>query len=123
LKFAADDQLLLVAPGKSAGGQEWIWRPHVKVPNDLNGAPLNPFLIKENRANSSDGRLAIVNAQNRVLSQSEIQQQPAAVTVFRHVSNAQLFPFASVQPRNVSALESDRSGEVGTRNQTGERFD
>src|SRR6266705_6673584 len=121
-KLATDDQLLLVAARKRARRQDGVRRTHIKVANYLFSAAENSFLIQQNSV-SGHGGLAIVNAENRVLSQTEIQQQPAPVTILRDVRDAQLSSLARIEPGDVLAFENHRSRDVRTGNQTGQRFD
>src|SRR5215213_1099917 len=71
--FTTDDQLLLVATRKRARRQCGIWRTNVKVLNDLRGASLHGVLVQENSSGVSRDRRAIVNAKDRVFSETEVE--------------------------------------------------
>ena len=88
-KLATDDQLLLVAARKRSRRQLSIRRTHIKACDDFVSAPPNGRVIQENIAGIRRNRRSIVNAQNRILGQTEFQQQPAAMPVLRNVRDAQ----------------------------------
>ena len=50
-----------------------------------------------------------MDAENRVFGETKIQQQAAAMTILRHVRDAEFFSLSRVELGNVSTLECDRS--------------
>ena len=64
-----------------------------------------------------------MNAEDRVLGQTEIKQQPAAMTILGNMRDAYFLSLARICSRDVAAFESDCAREVRTGNQTSERFD
>src|SRR5438132_10607523 len=82
LEFATNDQLLLIAARQGERRQVRIRRAHVEIANHLFSAFLNSFAIEQDPA-AGNGRLAIMNSQNRVLRETEIQQQSTSMTVLR----------------------------------------
>src|SRR6266850_948661 len=73
-------------------------------------------------SNSRYGRLAIVNAENRILSQTEIKQQSATMSIFRDVRDAQFLSGARIKPRDVPPLERNRTRNIGAGNQSRQGF-
>ncbi len=63
-----------------------------------------------------------MNPENRVLSETEIQQQTAPVTILRDMSNTQLSSLARIKSGNVLAFKNHRSRDVRPGNQTSQRF-
>src|SRR5436190_5620496 len=78
-EFAADDQFLLITAGQRSRRQSSVWRAHVKVADYLCRALLNSLFVQEHPG-KGNRRLAIMNAENRVFSQTEIQKQSATVS-------------------------------------------
>ncbi len=97
--LAPDDQLLLIATGKSARGKCGVWWTNVKLLNDLIGASLNRVVVKKNSAGESSDRRTIMHSEDRILCETEIEQQSASMPIFRNVSDAELAPHARAHAR------------------------
>jgi hypothetical protein len=50
-----------------------------------------------------------VNAENRILGQTEIKQQTATMSIFGNVRDAQFLSGTRIKSRDVPPLESNRS--------------
>ena len=95
--FTSDDQLLLVTAGKRTRRQCCVWWTNVKALNDLSGASLHGVLVEKNPTHVRGDRRTIMNAEDRVLSQTEIEQEPASMTILRDVCDAELTPNARAE--------------------------
>src|SRR5687768_6814885 len=97
--------------------QRRIWWPNIEIPNDLLCPALNSSFIKDYRTRSHHRGLPIMYAEDRVLSQTGIQQQSAPVPIFRNVRDAEFLSAPRIGARNVTAFEINRAGDVRSGNQ------
>src|SRR5438132_14436289 len=63
-----------------------------------------------------------MNTENRILSQAEIKQQPAPVSIFGNMRDAQFLSGARIKSGDVPALERDRTRNISARNQSRQGF-
>src|ERR1041385_536385 len=82
--FTTDDQLLLIAPRKRTRGQCCVWWTNVETLNDLRSTSLHRVFVDQN----SGDRRAIVHAEDRVFSETEVKQESASMTIFGDVWDA-----------------------------------
>ena len=70
-------------------------------------------VVEEDIAGISGNRRAIVNTQNRILGQTEFEQQPAAMSILRNVRNAQFAPRPRIPMGDVCVLQSRSRRKAG----------
>src|SRR4051794_27797971 len=85
-KFAADDQLLLVAARKRFGRQSCDRRTNIKILDDLVNTSINGGSIHKT-AGFSDRR-TIMNAKDRVFGKVRRKQKATPMPVLRNVRDA-----------------------------------
>src|SRR5262245_33641323 len=107
MKLAADDQLLLIPSGQRARGQSRIRRTHVEMLDNFVRSRLHCAFVDEHPACISSDRGTIMHAKNRVLSKTEIEQQPATVSIFRDVGNGELSSRTSATSGDVTRFKLD----------------
>src|SRR6185369_16670932 len=64
-----------------------------------------------------------MHAEDRILSKTEIEQEPAAVTIFRDVRDAELTPHARTERLEISSFEVDLARDARGIGQSRECFD
>src|SRR5437588_2080204 len=100
LELATDDELLLVAARKRAGGKVRVRGAHVEVAYDFK-RPVAYAREVEQRAERNGG-LAVVDAEDGVFGEVEVEQQAPSVSVFRHVRDAEFVALARARARDVA---------------------
>src|SRR5689334_15743681 len=103
--FAPNDQLLLIASGKRTRGQRRVGGPHIESLDDLVGPPLNRAFVEKDVAGIRGDRRPVVHAEDRILRETEIEQEPATVAIFRYVRDAELSTPSRADTVDVLAAE------------------
>src|SRR5215207_9506426 len=88
--FTTDDQLLLVTARKRARRKCCVWWTNIETLNDLHRPSLHGVLINKNSARVSCDRRAIMNPEDHVFSETEVEQQPASMAIFRDMADSEL---------------------------------
>src|ERR1051326_1257598 len=91
--LTTDDQLLLITARKRTRRQCRVGWTNVETLNDLRGASLHRVLVNQNTGN----RRAIMHAEDRVFSETEVEQESASMTIFGNVCNAELTTHARAE--------------------------
>src|SRR6185503_10179006 len=103
--LTTNDQLLLVTTGKRTRGQCCVWWTNVKALDDLHRASLHGVLVKKYSARESCNRRAIMDSEDRVLRETKVEQQPASMTIFGNVCDAELTPHTRAEGFEIPSFE------------------
>src|SRR5262249_21642993 len=101
--FTSNYELLLIATGENPGRKISIRRSDIELGDHSLCLGSDGSLVEKAQALPRNGR-EVMSSENRIVSEIEIEQQAATVTILWHVCNSELFEPSRSQSRAILSI-------------------